>query len=174
MREIESLLTEAAKIANELKRLDQMEEEARAAIVDATDSDVTLPSTQQKIGEARLSLQVVAARRSKVKPPFSLLYKRLLEQFKAEGTRWNAIVEAERLAKEKEIVAVQLQYWGGDEKCMRRTMGASLFAPTVFQKYRQATFIFPYYQYPEEQDLVRDVRLMIAHIERSKDALGLS
>jgi len=59
MREIESLLTEAAKIANELKRLDQMEEEARAAIVDATDSDVTLPSTQQKIGEARLSLQVV-------------------------------------------------------------------------------------------------------------------
>jgi DNA-directed RNA polymerase alpha subunit len=88
MKELESLLAEASKIKSELKRLDEMEANARSAIVSATDEDVTTLDAQQKIADARLSLEVVSARRSKLKPPFSLAHKRLQEQFKAEGDRW--------------------------------------------------------------------------------------
>jgi hypothetical protein len=174
MKKIELLVTEASKIKNELGRLDDMEANARAKIISATDEDVTTPAAQQAIANARLTLEVVAARRAKLKSPFSGVRETLQEQFKAEGKRWNAAVEVARLAKEMELVAALLPFWEGDEKLMRRIMGDSLLSPTIFHQYRQAFFQFPYYPRPEEQDLVRDVRIMIAHIGRWSRDLGLS
>jgi hypothetical protein len=69
-------------------------------------------------------------------------------------------------------MAALLPFWLGDEKLMRRTMGASLLAGPIFHCYRQATFGFPYYPTPAEQDLERDVRIMLAHIERAQKDLA--
>jgi len=173
MKEIESLLTEASKIKDELKRLEQMEADARSAIISATDDDVTTPAAQQKIADARLTLEVVSARRSKLKPPFSIVHRRLLEQFKTEGRAWNDRVSEARSAKEEEIVVALLPFWEGNASRMRKIMGDSLLTAPVFHRYREATFQFPYYPRPEEQDLVRDVRMMISHIERWQKALKL-
>jgi len=168
----ESLLREVSKIASELKRLDDMEAGARSAIVSATDEDVTTPAAQQKIADARLTLEVVSARRSKLKPPFSVAHQKLQERFRAEGNAWNDVVAAARREKERELVAAMLPYWNS-EAAMRRVLGANLQAASVFRKYHEAVWHRPFYPHPEEQDLVRDVRLLLSHIERSKKALGI-
>jgi hypothetical protein len=172
-QELESLIKEASQIRSQLKRLDEMEETARSAIVTATDEDVTAPAVQQRIGDARLTLQVVSARRSKLKPPFSLLHKKLLEEFKREGSAWNDRVRAVRQAKEDELVAALLPFFLDDAKAARRKVKESLLYAPVFAQYREAIFGFPYYPEPGQQDLVRDVKWLLDHCKRHEKALGL-
>jgi len=172
MKELKSLLTEASTIKAELKRLDEMEANARSAIVAATDEDVTTPAAQQKIADARLSLEVVSARRSKLKPPFSALHVRLQERFKAEVQAWeNRVVEA-RVDKEAEIVRANLSFWEDDERQLRKDF--DFHRVPVMHIYRKAFYSVPSYENPKDRDVVRDVGLLISHIEQWSKKLGLS
>ena len=171
MKELKSLLTEAAKIAQELKRLEQMESDARSAIVAAADEDITTPAAQKRIQDSRLTLDLVAARRSKLKPPYSALHARLQEQFRAEVDAFNNQVVAARTAKESEIVKANLPFHLEDERQFRKHCNFDSFP--VMQPYRKAFAQVPRYQNPAEADLVRDVGLLIAHIERWSKKLGI-
>ena len=171
MKELKSLLTEASKIAQELKRLEQMELDARSEIVAAADEDVTTPAAQKRIQDSRLTLDLVAARRSKLKPPYSALHARLQEQFRAEVDAFNNQVVAARTAKENEIVRANLPFHENDERQFRRICNFDTFP--VMLPYRKAFAQVPRYQNPAEADLVRDVGLLIAHIERWSKKLGI-
>jgi len=172
MKELKSLLTETSKIKAELKRLDEMEANARSAIVAATDEDVTTPAAQQKIADARLSLEVMSARRSKLKPPFSALHARLQELFKGEVQAWSDQVVEAREQKTSEIARALLPFWEGDERQIRKDF--DFHRVPVIHLYRKAIYTVPSYENPKDRDIVRDVGLLISHIEQWSKKLGLS
>jgi hypothetical protein len=168
----QSLLTETKKLAGELKRLEAMEAGAQATIVQATDEDITAPDVQKRITEARLTLALVSARRSKLRPPLSVAHNLLREQLKAETDAWNNSVVAARKAKEAEIVRANLPFYENNEREFRRHFNFDA-VPAMYH-FRRAFAEVPRYENPAQADLARDAGLLIAHIERWSKKLGLS
>ena len=168
---LQSLLSETKKLAGEIKRLDAMEAGARTAIVQATDEDVTAPDVQKRISDARLTLELVSARRSKLRPPLSVAHNRLKEQFKAEVDAWNNRVVAARKAKEAEIVRANLPFYENSEREFRRHFNFDS-VPAMYH-FRRAFTEVPRYENPAQADLARDAGLLLDHIERWSKKLGI-
>ena len=171
MKELKNLLKECRDVADELRRLDLIERDARRGLEEATDEDLGSTSTQRKVADARLSLDLVASRRRKLKDPWQKVQRDLATQFKAEVAAWNDRVAASKTAKEDEIVRANLPFYG-DERTFRKQLNFDS-VPVMFA-YRKAFTDVPQYEKPSDADLVRDVVLLISHVERWSKTLGLS
>jgi hypothetical protein len=123
------------------------------------------------VGEARITLDLVSARRKKLKDPWQKVQLDLATQFKAEVFAWNNKVAAARVAKENEIVAANLVFHEGDERQFRKHFNFD--SVPAMLPYRKAFTEVPRYDDPSKADLVRDVGLLIAHIQRWSGKLGL-
>jgi len=148
-----------------------MESDARSEIVAAVDQDITIPAAQKRINDARLAIELVSARRSKLRPPHSALQERLREQFQAEVVSWNNKIVAARKAKECEIVKANLPFYDGDERGFRKHFNFD--AVPCMIGYRKAFANMPPHNSPAS-DLVRDVGVLINDVKRWSAKLGIS
>jgi hypothetical protein len=167
------LLTEGGKIAAELARLDKMEAAARAALVAVTDEDIQTPSAQQKISDARLALDLVAARRAKIRAPHGEVWKVLREQFGAQAKAWDTRVSEGKRKEVEDFIKANLPFYEGDERACRRALEGETFERLpCAHKWRRGFFYMPFYPDPRQEDLIRDVKIFLRHIERQSKALG--
>jgi hypothetical protein len=169
VKTLRQTLKEHQDAAEELNRLDQMEGDARRDMEAATNDDIGKESVQRKISDARITLDLVKSRRKKLAAPTSELSRRLKEQFRAVGNAWNAQLDAIQKEREAQYREATQAFHGGDP--------TRVFLPpmhVLFPNRQECTFHFPYYPNPEQQDLARDVQLLLAHIARSQKKLGLS
>jgi hypothetical protein len=172
MKELKDLLKQCKDVADELRRLTLMEQAARQALEQAADNDLELASVQRKVSDARITLDLVSSRRKKLKDPWQKVQLDLAAQLKAEVTTWNNRVVAARKAKEDEIVRANLPFHEGNESEFRKRFNFD--AVPAMLPYRKAFAEVPRYENPADADLLRDVGLLIAHIQRWGAKLGLS
>jgi hypothetical protein len=106
------------------------------------------------------------------KPPFDALHARLKAEYQAAGAAWNARVEALREAWITEQTALDTHPAGVDKRFLRGHL--RLAHAAVWKRYADAHYFFPSYQFPEEEELCRNVGHFIEHGARHEVALGLS
>ena len=100
------------------------------------------------------------------------MHTRLKEAYQAAGRDWNARVEAARDAWVTETIATTTPPPGVDKRFMRDHLRRA--AAPRWNQYTEAHYAFPAYEFPEQEELCRDVEMFIAHVARHEAALGLS
>ena len=136
-----------------------MSETPAGALEEATDEDLGSAGPQHKVADARINLDLVAARRRKLKDPWQKVQRDLAAQFKVEAATWNDKVAAARTAKEDEIIRANLPFHEGDEPTLRK--GFNFNSLPVMLNYRKAFFDIPSYENAADRDPVRDVGLWL-------------
>ena len=167
------LIAGGTKIEAEVVRLDKMEAEARAALVAVTDEDIQTASAQRKIADARLSLDLVTARRAKLRAPQGEIWKALDQQFKSAAAAWDQRVSEGKTREVEAFITANMPFYENDERACRRALEGETFERLpCAHKWRRAFFHLPFYPNPKEQDLIRDVKVLLAHIARQSKNLG--
>ena len=172
MLELKKLLKPAQDVADEMRRLDLMESDARQMLKEAGKTgDIESPAIQRKVADASIRLQLVASRRPFLKSEADRLDDVLATAYREEATRWNNLLIQKKNALAAERIAANLKFFGGDERaCRRHFENVREGELDIFYEYNRALCPPPFASDPPIQSLERLAR----HIEAHRKELGWS
>ena len=171
---LKTLMDKCKERGEELRQLDVIEAEAKRAIDEVVEAgDIGSEAAQRKTGDARMRLDMVAARRKKLKG-LRVETHALESLYRAEADKFNNAVTAALAALEEKYIVAMVPFFGGDEVECRLYLENRKDRPPLFHEFRRCYYNFPTYGRPEERVLEEEVRGFIAQIERDSKIIGLA
>ncbi len=165
MKQLHELLKRCRAAQDELRRLDLMEKEAQTSIENAASEDIGSADVQRKVSHARVALDLVAARRKRLKTPLPE-QRDLKAEFRAQSRAWNDRVAAAWRKSEDGLVNATVGWFGGDAKACRRWWKPQFDSLPAFYELRRCFHSFPTSGDPEGIDWVQAVEAFIGMVGR--------
>ncbi len=141
MKKLKEALHRITSLQKELADFSRLEEKTRADILSVARSDIPLDAQKQKIRDARLTLDLVDARRAKILEPREEALGELTALLRNRVEAWNSAVAKAQEALEGQVVGNTLAFFDGDERACRRWWErGNMGQLPIFHEFRQGFY----------------------------------
>jgi len=174
MKKLILLLTQIDALDKELQEFERLENKTRADILLAAKSDIPLNVAQQKIRDARLTLDLVDAKRAKLLEPHIEAKNQLATLLRHFAEAWNSALQ--KACQEIELTVLQknLEFFEGDERaCQRWWEQGNMVQMPIFYKYRQAFYPTDSLRAQIGRDLIGTAKHFLRHVARLSREMGI-
>jgi hypothetical protein len=162
MIELKKLLKPAHDVADELRRLDLMERDAKQVLKEVGKTgDIESPAIQRKVSDARIRLDLIASRRPILEAQQGETEETMRAASRVESARWNRVVAAARAELAEAQIQAALPFWEGNERACRRYYDSLLpWQPPAFYELDRSLYHAP----SAETDPIREAERLVAFI----------
>jgi hypothetical protein len=175
MKKITELLAKITGIDNEIAELDKLESKASADLLLVASPGISVESARVKILDARLTIDLTAAKKNNAWPLRNKNADELKELLAHIVARWNANLEARREAKENEIVSANAEFFNGDERAARRWWEQGHFIQQpIFAKYRNAEYPTSALRRNPSWSEVQMAKHLMRHLQNYAEDVGIN
>ncbi|MGA9777846.1 MAG: hypothetical protein ACLPRE_11390 [Limisphaerales bacterium] len=129
---------------------------------------------QQKIRDARLTLDLIDAKRAKLSGPRDEALSELSTQLKGHVEAWNSAIRKGIETIEAQVVETMTQFFNDDEvECRRFWSEGNMPRLLIFHEWRQAFYPTDCLRQRMERDLVGTAKDFLRSVERHSAVLKL-
>ncbi|HEV2331198.1 MAG TPA: hypothetical protein VGY56_20645 [Verrucomicrobiae bacterium] len=174
MKKLIELLARIQAAEKEAAEFDSLESKTRADILSIAKSDVPINIQKQKITDARLTLDLVDAKRDKILEPLAQLREELHTEFFSAVGAWNATVAGIKKAMVDGLIRNSLHLFGGDVAyCRQFFPDWKIEELPVCHTYRQAFYDSSGLEQIYRRNPLPTVQGFVRHVEKFVPVLNL-
>jgi hypothetical protein len=141
MNKITQLLSQLAGAEAEIAEFDKLEQKAKANLTQDITANTTVADTKARILDARLTLDLTAAKKGQAEPLRDKIAADLRETLVRFVAHWNDSITEMREATEDEIIAANVKFFNGDERAARSWWDQGpMNAQPIFAQYHHAYY----------------------------------
>jgi hypothetical protein len=172
MQELKKFVKVCKDAQDEARRLNLMEADAKKLIEAAADEDIAQASVQEKVSRAKIMLDLVAARRKRIKNPPPEMGS-LKDELRARSVEWNQRVAQARAKFMERLVAATLPFFLDKERDCQRFWKNEVGRLPAYNRLCRLGHDMPSSGDPASLDWPDAAGRFIAHVGRSEKALSL-
>ena len=174
MNKITQLLSQLEAAEAEIAEFDRLEEKAKNNLSQAVTANTTVAEAKSRILDARLTLDLMAAKKVNAEP----LRDKIADELKATLARivtgWNDGITAMREATEAEIITANTTFFNGDERAARCWWEQGpMNAQPIFDRYRDAYYPTESLRSSPGWGVVEMAGHFLRHLRKNAPVLGL-
>src|SRR5580704_1187274 len=172
MNRIQKLIAETELNRKEIAEYDRMEERTRSDILELARADLPIQEARQKLLDARISLDLITAKREKTESPANQARTELEDTLSRAVARWNNAVTQDKEAREAAAIQSTVPLFGSHAASSRWWNQGPLNALPIFHNHRLAYFDDANWDQRLRLDLCGLARTFLAHFHRFHDFLS--
>lgn len=174
MNKITVLVSQLSAVLDDLAAYDKLAGKAHLDLTNLVTADTTVAAAKSVILEARLTLDLVAAKKRAASPKRQALAKELKQVLTGVVNNWNAAVQATREGIEEKVIAESLPNFNGDMGEARRWWNQGhLMQMPIFAKFRNAIYDTQALRDGPNWGVIEQAGHVLRHLDRHAEALGL-
>jgi hypothetical protein len=174
MNKITDLVKKLEAVQADLAAYEKLAGKAHLDLTNTVTAGTTVAAAKSVILDARLTLDLVAAKKHAAGPKRSALAQELKRVLYVVVNGWNASVQAKREKLEEDIVTMNLALFNNDRDAARRWWNQGhLIQMPIFAKFRDAIYDTQALRNAPNWKEIEQAEHVLRHLERYADSVGL-